>query len=444
MPGPISKNKVPNTDTLSKEERQAKRAENKAVREQKRIEKDEAVLKPQAGRYNVDLDAFPKGPMTENRKNQITKNVKKLASKEMAEDLDAFAKAYGKPSFEEPPQIDKDEMLKSARKERRAKFGDALYTFGEGLQGRTADPEKLMGTRLERERDKRFSQYKGATERNRLHNAAWESKYREDALAYIDKQLAQENLDKEQALKYQAMRDKLAAEKDMFDAKMGLEGDRIQLGRDELEAKRKGEGTFKKWPPSKYGSSKKEKESVYSDMRSQIDPSLITQIAKASGGHEMTDDGVLAKPLDKAQYDRYADNILSQMYEVTTDANGKETLVPKPGKETLLADVTTLINEQNDLNREIEKLEAEKISEMKGGFLWLQDDPEGGKTSSATLRKRYEDKIAKAQDDLIKSQRKLKNTIGGIETEEAIPPSPTPPTPEDPEYDPKNPANLNL
>jgi len=132
---------------------------------------------------------------TETNKTNLIDAVKGAYSKDVANKLDSISKAYSPPPSVAVPKIDQKALMDLEKRKRRVKWADALYAFGEGLQGRTANPENFASTRIQRSQDKQFQDYKDATERNQNAKYLYDNKTRSEWIDWADKMQANEALD---------------------------------------------------------------------------------------------------------------------------------------------------------------------------------------------------------------------------------------------------------
>ena len=168
---------------------------------------DYKTIQREAASRGINLDDIGEMPLLDSDKGKITDAVKSLYPKEIAEGISNLSKAYAAPQNEERNKLDQKALMDSARRERRARWADALYAFGEGLQGKTANPENFASTRIQRKRDKEFQDFKDVTERNQKTKFLWETQYRKDAIAWAEEQARNQRLDEQTRLKFQQLAD---------------------------------------------------------------------------------------------------------------------------------------------------------------------------------------------------------------------------------------------
>lgn len=151
----------------------------------------------------------PNNPIeaTDANKTNLIDAVKGAYSKDVASKLDSISKAYSPPPSAPVPSIDQKALMELEKKKRRAKFGDALYAFGEGLQGKTANPENFASTRIQREQDKQFQDYKTATEKNRNAKYLYDNQTRKEWIDWADKMQANKAIDQNTKLKLKELAD---------------------------------------------------------------------------------------------------------------------------------------------------------------------------------------------------------------------------------------------
>jgi hypothetical protein len=408
--------------TQKKAERLAERQERKMAREEKRDIRAEETVGKEAGRYGIDLGEAVKAPIGEEAKKRITEGIKGIASKEVATDVEGFAKAYTPPALETAPELSEEALKESARRGRRARWADALYAFGAGLRGGTADPRAMVSKRLERERDVQFQQYRDISERNKRAQALWEDKYRTDLIGFLEKRMAEEKLDKAEATKTQQAIDKLKFEKKKFRKEFGLKEEQLELKGKELEARKKGQYYAPKAAVKGKPVYTEQLETgdwqitnaknPYSDLYFKLtgnSPVIVNELAKIAG-HTVEPDGSLKRNLTEAEVERFSNTLLSRMFTVKTDEQGNRIATPIPGMENYMNDLSAKIQESNDLKAQVQKLEDEKLTETSG----LK------RSRLAEKEKEYDDQIDVIREQLEDSQTEMQNLLQGKTVDEDI------------------------
>lgn len=199
--------------------------------------RDTNLVVDSANRAGVNLNQDYGYPVTDDKKKSIAEGLSPMVN-----DVDTFMKYAGThpdPNFVTPPTINTEEEKRKARRERAAKWADALYAFGEGVQGRTADKNNMASTKMQQKRDELFQNYKNASEANKQTAKNWEYNYRKDLMDWIDKQKANENLTEAERRKYKLEYDKLAQQQKQHEEEIGLKGKELGLQGRELDMKEK-------------------------------------------------------------------------------------------------------------------------------------------------------------------------------------------------------------
>lgn len=168
---------------------------------------DYKKIATEAGRLGVDMDNADKMPLMDSNKDKITEAVARAYAKDIANGVTNIADSITAPQNEARAKLDQKTLMESARKQRRATLADALYAFGEGLQGRTANPEVFLGTRLQRQRDKQFQDFKDITERNQKTKYLWENQTRKELVDWADEQANNQAHSAEVRAKFQQVAD---------------------------------------------------------------------------------------------------------------------------------------------------------------------------------------------------------------------------------------------
>lgn len=183
--------------------------------------KDYKTIVSEAKSKGIDLDNQEGMPLLDSDKERIIQNVSKLAPKELITNAVNRINTYAQPELKKVPELDQKRLMDQERKIRRARWADALYAFGEGLQGRVANPETFATTRLQRQKDQEFKNYLDVTEKNRIAKNLWNDKTTADIRKWFDEQSRNMELD---ALTRQKM--KAAAEQ--FELTYNLDKDKAK------------------------------------------------------------------------------------------------------------------------------------------------------------------------------------------------------------------------
>ena len=212
----------------------------KLSRKDRMAQQDKDNLRIEAGKRNIDLDNLGKEELTDDYKTRIHDATTTAAGKDLADKHFGFMNLLTPPPNVPVPTLDQKALLESEKRQRRARFSDALTAFGEGLQGKTANPENFASTRIQRARDKEFQDYKDATQKNKNTKWAWENKNTDDVMNWVDEQLKNEKLDANTKEKFQQIKDKNAQ-----DQKNKDRGFKIQEDKNNILRNKKPGGTAK-------------------------------------------------------------------------------------------------------------------------------------------------------------------------------------------------------
>jgi len=160
-----------------------------------------------AGSKGVDLNNMNQMPLMDSDKDKITEAVKGMYPKEFAQGIQNLSNSITAPKNEERNKIDQKALMDLEKKKRRAKFADALYAFGEGLQGRTADQNNFVSTKIQRKQDEQFQNFKDVTERNQKTKYLWETQSRKELVDWAEEQAKSAKNDEQTRLKFQQLAD---------------------------------------------------------------------------------------------------------------------------------------------------------------------------------------------------------------------------------------------
>lgn len=181
----------------------------KLSRKDRMAQKDKDNLSVEAAKRGIDLDNPGKEELTDDYKNRLIDATKAAAGQDLADKHAAFVKLLNPPPTVPVPKLDQKALLESEKRQRHARLGDALTAFGEGLQGKTVNPDNFMSTKIQRARDKEFQDYKDATERNKNAKWAWENKNTNDTMDWLDEQIKEEGIDKDRKANLLRLQDQL-------------------------------------------------------------------------------------------------------------------------------------------------------------------------------------------------------------------------------------------
>ena len=192
--------------------------------------RDTNLVVDSANRSGVNLNEDYSYPVTDQERQRIAKDISTLVTDEKNKNAFlTYAGTHPNPNYVTPPTLNIEEEKRKARRERAAKWADALYAFGEGMQGRTANKENMASTIMQRKRDELFQNYKNISEANKQSAKNWEYNYRKDLMDWIGKQQESDRLSAAERQKYKFMYDKLAADQDQAEKELGLRGKQLGL-----------------------------------------------------------------------------------------------------------------------------------------------------------------------------------------------------------------------
>ena len=333
---------------LDKDSRAKRRASKKADKDVKLGER--AIT--DAKKHGVDLNKNNDiGVMDEGRKARADKRVSDAVEEKHKEGFEKFKanqeKYKPEPIIQKPTE---DEVKQSLRREKRARISDILVGVGRGLQGKDIDPEQFATSRIRKEREAQYEQYKTASTAAKQRKAEWESKYAQDQIDYLDGQLQRET---------------------------------NQLKAEKIKAEIENINTRTKWQKDK---------SYYKETEPKSAPAVARQLEKGEYSAEgtyaysealdaLTDDPESlfpaleeGKAYSASQKEKEARNIILQMFDKKTDAKGNEYLVPKEGKEGYIESVRTDLALKAQQQTEI----ASILKKIKYAQMELDDIRDGG------------------------------------------------------------------
>lgn len=380
-----------------------KRLHNKEYRKNKRDVKLKEKVGDEAAEIGIDLKNLTKVPVSEPGKRRITDSIKQTTTSEIAKDLDRFHDAYANPTFEDQPELNEAKLAQQAKKEKRAKWADALYILG---QGGKADPSKYVSNKLERERDQQYQNYKTVTDKNKRAKEIFEHQYRKDLLEFINKKLKDEQLDQAEKNKWQNAADKLGEEIRQFNEKLPIEKGKLKLGEDQLAGKMElgrgelalkdkeldlraqgkigGRGSSKVPVDPVYTELLEDKKSwqltnaknPYSDLMLKLSgnsPELLNEFAKISG-YATDNEGNVKGNLTAGQIENLSNTIVSQMFDIKESPEGVRIASPKPGMENYIKDISKEMTLINALKEQVEHLQSIRQESIDNAGWFKKDD----------------------------------------------------------------------
>ena len=153
----------------------------------KKVQDYRNVMKLAASK-GVDVNNFGQYPATDSYNDRLSTAFKGAYSKDLADKVNSLNKAYAPPKPEDNPKIDVKHQMGLERQKRKGRWADALYAFGEGLQGRTANKDDFYQNRIQRQQDKEFQDYKDTTDRNNKAKYAYETLNTDKMINWLDQQ----------------------------------------------------------------------------------------------------------------------------------------------------------------------------------------------------------------------------------------------------------------
>lgn len=150
--------------------------------------------------YNLGRVINPATPKTENPDN-LTQAVKNSQSKDPAIAAKGYMDLKGKAPQQQLPEQDNKQLLEDAKKQRKARWGDALTGFGQVMQGKTVNTDNWETSKLQRKRDEQFQEYKDITEKNQKVKEVWDAKNREDLINFLETQQKTRDLNERESAK---------------------------------------------------------------------------------------------------------------------------------------------------------------------------------------------------------------------------------------------------
>lgn len=195
-----------------------KRLEKKDIKQQEKVANEQMKdfdlgqgIKSEAKSYGIDLKNQESGPLTAQRKKEIDSAISEGLSDNVKSELEKFQKVTQPPDIKGPNKLDEEQLKALYKKQKKARWWDALYALGEGLQGRTADISKMRSAQLIDQRKGMYDQYKKASESGKKTFDDWSSGYAKQQLDYLKGLQANTNSDLK-AKQIQAQIDKIEAE----------------------------------------------------------------------------------------------------------------------------------------------------------------------------------------------------------------------------------------
>jgi len=362
--------------TTGKERRTARRDE----RQQKRYDNAVGMVERDAAKYGIDLNDIKdklNRPMTDEERESILKGITdRIEDPKVKESVATFGRTFMPPRMEENVDLNKQKksLIDSARRQRNLRWADALYAFGEGLQGKTADRNAFASTKLERDRNQQFQNYKNITEKNRQTKELWEDHYRTQMVNYLERQLQNKRLDDKQKADIQNAIDRMKVE----ERKVGVAEKRNEL----IE-----QGKYNTRTRSTTPASTKQPKVNYYDVYNQMfngRNAMLNSLGNSLGFNMK----------DRTSRDAAAKAIINNLTTRTVDENGNVSLKLKPGVAELAKRTEDLTTQEKALQRRLDAIKASETTDGKTITRNMELQPE-------LTKQLYEvkDEIAKLKDE---------------------------------------------
>lgn len=361
--------------------------------------KDRAIVNNDAAAAGITIDwnKYTHQPITPETKTDIEGAVRNMAAGDLARNVKGFSDLYSKPPQQELPKLDTRQLQEDARRQRKARWADALVAFGEGLQGKVANPEMFRSTQIQRKRDAQFQEYKNITQKNQLSRELWNKQRSDDLLKFIKDKIDDETLTASEREKYKIAYEQIAQR-----------NRETALGEAELAA-RKDNSYYDKRPRSSGRTAAAEKKeekyiSIY-DKASGGNQFVLNKLAKLNG--LTTDKDGQTVELSPANAERMAGVIINNMY--TKDDKGNYQVIP--GKENYIAEIETRLMNLEKLQRE----NAENEPDYDGM----------SRQEKRAAKAAWQNKKASLPGEIEKAQKELQYLIKGKSLPKETQPEPT-------------------
>jgi hypothetical protein len=173
--------------------------------------KAKELLTRDSKRYGINLDIgdnpdFNYGKtinpvVPKDRPNNLTESARNLQSDDPAIIGKAFLDIKGKAPQQKVPELDSKQEMEDAKRQRKARWADALTGFGQVMQGKTVNTDDWETSKLQRKRDERFQEYKDIVSNNKKVKDVWDAKNRDELIDFLDKQSKVRDLNEREAAK---------------------------------------------------------------------------------------------------------------------------------------------------------------------------------------------------------------------------------------------------
>lgn len=145
----------------------------------------ETIIQREAIYYDVDFKSITSGNLSKQYKDNIKERVMKITPDDIKKDISEFINAYEGPELEDAPQYLIDEIYSSVKRERQVAWADAMYAFGEGLQGNTANQNAMASNKIRNKRELLYLKLKEIDNRNKITQATWQKYFIDDLLKFV-------------------------------------------------------------------------------------------------------------------------------------------------------------------------------------------------------------------------------------------------------------------
>lgn len=192
---PLEKKQVPSLSNYKEPELMPMREKQVLSRKE---QKAKALLTSDSKRYGIDLGigdntTYNYGKtinpsVPKDRPDNLTESAKNLDSNDPAIAAKGFMGIKGKAPQQKVPELDSKQEMDDAKKQRKARWADALTGFGQVMQGKTVNTDNWESEKIQRKRDARFQEYKDIVQNNQKVQQVFDSKNRDELIDFLDKQ----------------------------------------------------------------------------------------------------------------------------------------------------------------------------------------------------------------------------------------------------------------
>jgi len=215
-------------------------------------------------------------------------------------------------------------------------------------------------------------------------------------MAFLEKKIDETKDDKYKQQQYQLQLDKVKIEQDK--ATESARRFDITSGQRAAELKARTEGKYYA-PRTTTGAKKTRYTDKYYEL-SGNSPAVINEFAKITGGYAVDDDGNLKRPLSATETERLSNTLIKRMFK--EDAKTGE-LVPIPGMENYIDDLSNSIERTKAKQTEISDLETKQYEKTQDANRWQKK----------TINEEYLAKIDQAEAELEQIKSDTRNLMEG-------------------------------